>query len=87
MPILKSAKEAIGQSERRRVVNDSRRRALKEQVKTIGKLILAKDKKAADKALPMAFKAIDKAAKAGVIKKNTADRKKSRLAKSIANIA
>jgi len=32
--------------------------------------------------LPAAFKAIDKAMKRGVIKKNTAARKKSRLAKA-----
>jgi small subunit ribosomal protein S20 len=35
-------------------------------------------------ALSKAFKAIDKAAKRGVIKKNTAARKKSRLAKALA---
>lgn len=37
----------------------------------------------AEKSLAAAYKAIDKAAKGGVIKKNAASRKKSRLAKAI----
>jgi len=40
-------------------------------------------KRATAETLPGAYKAIDKAAKAGVIKKKTADRKKSRLAKRL----
>jgi len=38
------------------------------------------------KLLPSAYKAIDKACKTGVIKKNTAARKKSRLMKLIAKV-
>lgn len=37
----------------------------------------------AQKMLPEAYKAIDKAAKRGVIKDNTASRKKSRLSQAI----
>ena len=37
------------------------------------------DKTEAEKLLPKAYQAIDKAAKRGIIKKNTAARKKSRL--------
>ena len=42
-----------------------------------------KKMKEAEVALPTAFKAIDKAWKRGIIKKNNAARKKSRLAKMI----
>ncbi len=41
------------------------------------------DKKGAEKLLSSAFAIIDKAAKKGVIKKNNAARKKSRLAKLV----
>ena len=46
---------------------------------------LAKEKKGKEAELKLreAFKAIDKAAKRGVIKKNTAARKKSRLVKHL----
>ncbi len=42
--------------------------------------LIATDTKEAAKSLSAAYQAIDKAAKGGVIKKNTASRKKSRLA-------
>jgi len=48
-------------------------------IKDIKKLVAAKNRKEAEKLLPQAYKAIDKAAKRGVIKKNTAARKKSFL--------
>ncbi len=41
------------------------------------------DKKEAEKMLASAFAAIDKAAKKGVIKKNNAARKKSRLSRLV----
>jgi small subunit ribosomal protein S20 len=45
--------------------------------------VLAGDTKKAEELLPTAYKAIDKAEKRGVIKKNTAARKKSRLSARI----
>lgn len=86
MPITKSAKKALSGSQKKGVFNLRRKRALKDSVKEIDKLVIAKDKKGAETKLSIAYKAIDKAAKRGVIKKNTASRKKSRLAKSIAKI-
>lgn len=59
-----------------------RKRALTDATKTVKKLI-ATDTKEAAKSLSEAYKAIDKAAKRGIIKKNTASRKKSRLALAI----
>lgn len=87
MPILDSAKKQLRASNKKRLNNDSRRRALREQTKTIKTLVEKKDKKTATEMLSKAYKAIDKAMKTGVIKKNTASRKKSRLAKSISALA
>jgi len=86
MPITKSAKKALRGSEKKRVFNIRVKRTLKDSVKQISKLNIAKDKKEAETKLSEAYKAIDKASKRGVIKKNTASRKKSRLAKMIAKI-
>jgi len=52
---------------------------MKDVTKAVDKAVLAGDTKAAEALLPAAYKAIDKAAKRGVIKENTAARKKSRL--------
>jgi len=80
MPITRSAKKAIRGSLRKKAFNDSRKRAMKEIMKKIEKLSKT-DKKEALKMVSGAFAIIDKAAKRGVIKKNNAARKKSRLAK------
>jgi len=83
MPITKSAKKAHRASERKKVFNDRRKRAMKEGIKKIRTLVLEHKKSEASALLSKAYKAIDKAAKRGVIKKNTAARKKSRLTKLI----
>jgi small subunit ribosomal protein S20 len=56
---------------------------MKNAVLAIRKLLREKKVNEASNILPRAYKAIDKAAKRGVIKKNTAARKKSHLALSI----
>ncbi len=86
MPVIKSAKKALRGSERKRIFNLRRKRTMKDTVKTVTKLVSTKDGKGAMEKLPEAYKAIDKAVKRGVIKKNTAARKKSVLARSIKNI-
>lgn len=83
MPIIKSAKKALRGSKRKKVFNDRRSRVMKESVKDIKKLITEKKTEEAKTKISEAYKAIDKAAKRGVIKKNTADRKKSRLTKMV----
>ena len=83
MAITKGAKKAVRSSERKRVFNIRTTSAMRDVVKTIKKTILAGDGPAAKAMLPAAYKAIDKAAKRGVIKGNTADRKKSRLSAAI----
>ena len=86
MPIIKSAKKALRGSERKRVFNVRRKRAMKSVIKEITKLVSVGNKKEAEGKLPTAYKAIDKATKRGVIKKNNASRKKSRLTKMIAKV-
>lgn len=80
MPITKSAKKTVRGSLRKKALNDRRKRAMKEAIKKIEKLAKG-DKAEALKMLSSAFQAIDKAAKRGVIKKNNAARKKSRLSR------
>ena len=82
MAITKSAKKAHRRSLRRRVFNVRRKEALHDSVKEVRKALGTKSTDAS-KLLPAAFKAIDKAAKSGVISKNAAARKKSRLAKAL----
>lgn len=79
MPIIKSAKKALRGSETKKVYNDRRAKAMKLAIKGVKKLSGAEAKTE----LAKAYQAIDKAAKRGIIKPNTAARKKSRLAKSI----
>ena len=81
MPITKSAKKALRVSNRKRAVNDRTKKVLKEGVKKVQKLVVSKQWKEAKSMLPAAYAAIDKAAKKGTIKKNTAARKKARLAR------
>lgn len=83
MAITSSAKKAIRSSEKKRIFNVRRKGALHDTTKSLTKALAAKDVAGAEKLLPAAYKAIDKACKRGVIKSNTANRKKARLAASI----
>lgn len=84
MAITKSAKKALRASLKKRVFNVRRKRALTTTTKAVKKLVtLGKTKEASGKSLSEAYQAIDKAAKRGIIKKNTASRKKARLVASI----
>lgn len=79
MPITKSAKKALRSSDRKRVVNIRRKKSVEVAVKDVKKLVAKGESKAVSSALSAAYKALDKAAKNGLIKKNAASRKKSRL--------
>jgi len=72
MAITSSAKKAHRASLRKREFNLVRAKALKESTKAAKKTMTPD-------AVSKAFQAIDKAAKRGIIKKNAASRKKSRL--------
>lgn len=84
MPITKSAKKAIRVSLRKRAINDRRKKAMKDTIKKFEKAARENKGENKDKAAQMlsgVFQVIDKAAKGGIIKKNNASRKKSRLSK------
>ncbi|MEA2092910.1 MAG: 30S ribosomal protein S20 [Patescibacteria group bacterium] len=83
MPNTKSSKKRLKQSEKRRVLNLRYRRKMKDTIKEIDTLVSNNKKKDAEKLLPKAYKAIDKAAKKNIIKENNAARKKARITKSI----
>ena len=83
MPIIKSAKKALRQSKKREAKNKVVKRELKKAIKGLRQASQAKDSKKVEELMPMIYKKIDKAAKRGLIKKNTASRKKSRLSKAV----
>ncbi|MCX6759025.1 MAG: 30S ribosomal protein S20 [Candidatus Nealsonbacteria bacterium] len=82
-PIIKSAKKALRQSFKRRVRNLRKMRELKKLLKEMKLLVSEKKIEEAKKLLPQVYKVLDKAAKTGLIKKNTASRNKSRITKLI----
>lgn len=84
MPITQSAKKALRSSKKKKVFNLRRSNEMRDLIKQYKKLISEDKRDEANKIMPMVQKAIDKAAKKGVIKGNNADRKKSRLAKKLA---
>ncbi len=86
MPNTKSAIKAARQNIKRRANNLKTLEAVKKTAKMVRKAITAGDKSEAAKALSGAFAQLDKAAKKGVIHKNTASRKKSRLAATVAKL-
>lgn len=81
MAIIKSAKKALRQSIKRRARNLVYINRVKKLTKEVGLLFSQKKIKELKDILPQVYKALDKAAKVGVIKKNTASRKKSRITK------
>lgn len=83
MPITRGAQKANRASLKKRVFNVRRKSEMNDVMKKMRKLIAAGSAKEAEALLPTAYKAIDKAAKRGVIKDNTAARKKSRLVAAI----
>jgi small subunit ribosomal protein S20 len=74
-------------TERRTAVNQMRRTRLRHAIRAIRRLIEKKDDKAALAALPETFSMIDRSAKWGIIKKNTAARYKSRVTKRVKALA
>lgn len=83
MPNIKSAIKRVKTSEKRRALNASQKSALRTAVKAADTAIASTDAEAAKAALIFATKKLDKAVTKGLIHKNAAARKKSRLAKKI----
>ena len=82
-----SAKKAQRAALRRRVYNARRKKTVKDALRDISKLIQAKSTDKALALLPVFQKAVDKAVKSAVLKKNTAARMKSRIAKQLRTLA
>ncbi len=83
MAITRAAKKAFRQSVKRRAVNLIYKNKIKSLIKEARLLVSQKKIKEAKNLLPQVYKAFDKAAKVGVIKKNTSSRIKSRITKFI----
>lgn len=74
-----SALKRVRQTERRTEFNRKHKTQLRRQIRAIRRAIVGKDATAAAALLPKTFSMIDRSAKAGVIKQNTAARYKSKL--------
>jgi small subunit ribosomal protein S20 len=74
-----SALKRVRQTKRQTTVNRARKTRLRHQIRAFRRLIQEKDATKAAEALPATFSMIDRSAKWGIIKKNTAARYKSRL--------
>jgi len=83
VPNIKSAIKRVKTSEKRRLHNASQRSALRTAVKAFESAVAAQNAETAQQALIAAIKKLDKAATKGLIHKNTAARKKSRLTKKL----
>lgn len=76
-----SSLKRVRQNEKRRLRNLSYKSAIKTYIKKTKKFLLEKNFEEAEKYLKMAIKKIDTAKSSGVLHRNTANRKKSRLMK------
>ncbi|MGA2039057.1 MAG: 30S ribosomal protein S20 [Bryobacteraceae bacterium] len=74
-----SALKRVRQMERRTEVNRKNKTRLRHQIRAMRRAIAGKDPSAAAALLPATFSVIDRSAKSGIIKKNTAARYKSNL--------
>ena len=87
MPIKKSAFKAQAQSLKRQKINKKVKSDLTALIRKVRKSVVAKDSAKATDWLKQTVKKIDRAAQKGILKKNTAARKKSRLAKAVKSLS
>ena len=80
----RSAKKRIRQNEKHRLLNRRRMSGMKQAVREFEEKLQGGDTAGAGEALKAAYKKIDQVAAKGVLHKNTAARRKSRLAKALA---
>lgn len=86
MATTKSARKATRVIARRTLVNKARRSQLRTSIRSVEEAIAAGDRKKAADALKAAEPLIMRASQHGVVHKNTASRKISRLSKQIAKL-
>lgn len=84
MPLLKHAIKKMRQDQRRESRRLPQKSHMKAMVKKVVDLASAGNIEEAAKVLPLAFKAVDLAAKKHIIHPNTASRKKSRMSRLVA---
>ena len=82
-----SAIKRVRATERRTEVNRKNKTRLRHQIRAMRRALTGKDGKAAAALLPKTFSEIDRSAKLGVIKKNTAARYKSKLHLKVKGLA
>jgi small subunit ribosomal protein S20 len=82
-----SALKRVRMTERRTAINRMRKSRLRHQIRTMRRLLDEKDAGAANQALPATFSVVDRAAKWGIIKPNTAARYKSRITLRLRKLA
>jgi small subunit ribosomal protein S20 len=82
-----SALKRVRVTERRTAVNRTRKTRLRHGIRAMRRLLEAKDVNAATALVPKTYSLIDRAAKWGIIKKNTAARYKSRLTLRLRKLA
>ena len=82
-----SALKRVRMTERKTAINRMRRSRLRHQIRAMRRLLEHKDAEGATKLIPETFSIVDRAAKWGVIKKNTAARYKSRLTLRLRKLA
>lgn len=86
MANTRSAKKAVRQIARRTEVNKARRSHMRSSVRKVEEAIAAGDKGAAEAALRLAQPELMRSAQKGVLHKNTASRKVSRLSHRISQM-
>lgn len=82
-----SAQKRVRQTEHKTEINRLRKSRVRHQIRSFRRLIAGKDAKGATAALPATFSLVDRAAKWGIIKKNTAARYKSRMTLRLKTLA
>jgi len=82
-----SALKRVRSTERRTLINRARKSRLRHQIRAFRRLVQAKDASGAQAAIPATFSIVDRAAKWGIIKKNTAARYKARLTRRLQALA
>ncbi len=87
MANIKSAKKRVLIAEKNRVRNVAFKSSIKTAVKRVLELAKGEDKEALNKAMSKVYQLCDKAVVKGILHKNTAARKKSRLTIAVNKLA
>jgi small subunit ribosomal protein S20 len=82
-----SAQKRIRTAERRTAVNRTRKTRMRHQIRKMRRLLEGNNATGAAEIAPATYSMIDRAAKWGIIKKNTAARYKSRLTARLKKVA